>query len=117
MAGALGDGEQGASAASAGHSCRVWTLDHAGESGATTLFVGCELWLFWFPWIVVLVYITCPLLVFVVIPAAIDFYWLRIGPKVPLSLLIDSQEEDAQKKSFLQLFLFLKSPDYLDKAD
>ena len=48
--------------------------------------------------IVLLVYITCPLLVFVVIPAAIDLYWLLIGPQVPLSLLIDSQEEDVREK-------------------
>lgn len=48
--------------------------------------------------IVLLVYITCPLLVFVVIPAAIDLYWLRIGPQVPLSLLIDSQEKDVRDR-------------------
>ena len=154
---ALGRGDQGGSG---GHS-RVWALDHAGRSGATTGFfpvvpmvsdlvpmVCCwaveskllfgtvlgdpKVWqllphvdgeekpvqygppsvefihermrelskkpLPIWP-IVLLVYITCPLLVFVVIPAAIDLYWLRIGPQVPLSLLIES-EEDARKNSW-----------------
>ena len=34
----------------------------------------------------VLVYVACPLLVFVIIPAQIHLQWLRMGPKVPASL-------------------------------
>ncbi|CAK8997890.1 unnamed protein product [Durusdinium trenchii] len=50
--------------------------------------------------VVLLAYIACPVLVFVLIPAAIDLQWIRIGPQVP-SLLTDSEEEMSQQCTLL----------------
>ena len=44
--------------------------------------------------VVLLAYLACPLLFFVILPAAIDFQWLRLAPAIP-SVLMDSHGEES----------------------
>lgn len=74
--------------------CRVPTVEFINERMRELSKKPLPIW----P-IVLSVYVTCPLLLFVVIPASIDLYWLRLGPQVPSSLLTDSPEEGVEKES------------------